>query len=120
MSVITNYIERLEQSIEHNQAILENDIREFEDLCNRGVELGNTTLWQQADKSFKRALARFGEIDQAMLVLSGPKYHGLVRRVPQRGTILAALRARYHQAYGRVQQWRRNNRWKKQPEPARR
>jgi len=117
MSALIPYIEQLEQSLERNQAIVENDIGEFEDLCSRGVELGNATVLHQADKSFKQALARFHEIDQAKLVLSRSNYHGLVRQVPQRETILAAIRARYYQAYGRVKQWRRNDRWKMPPEP---
>jgi hypothetical protein len=120
MSVLTNYVERLEQSIERNQAILENDLREFEDLCNRGVELGDATLVRQAERFFKRALARFQEIDQAKLVLCGPKYRGLVSRVPQRETILVAIRGRYYQAYGRIEQWRRKDPPEPQPEPARR
>jgi hypothetical protein len=120
MSALIPYIEQLEQSIERHQASLENDIGEFEDLCNRGVELGNATVLHQADQSFKRALARFHEIDQAKLALSGPTYHGLVRQVPQRETILAAIRARYYQAHGRVEQWRRKHRWKTPPEPAHR
>jgi len=118
MSALIPYIEQLEESIERNQAMLENDIGEFEDLCDRGIELGNATVLHQAEQSFKRALAGFQEIAQAMLVLSGPKYHGLVRQVPQRETILAAIRARYYQAHGRVEQWRRKDRWKKPPEPA--
>jgi len=120
MSALIPYIEQLEQSIERNQAILEIDIGEFEDLCNRGVELGNATVLHQADQAFKRALARFHEITQAMLALSGPRCHGLVRQVPQRETILAAIRARYYQAHGRVEEWRRKDRWKKPPEPAHR
>ena len=118
MSALIPYIEQLEQSIERHQAILETEIGTFEDLCNHGVEQGDATVLHQADNAFKRAVARFQEIAQATLVLSGPKYHGLVRHVPQRETILAAIRARYYQAYGRVEQWRRNDRWKTPPEPA--
>jgi hypothetical protein len=117
MSVITNYIERLEQSIERNQAILENDVREFEDLCNRGVELGDATVLRQAETFFKRALARFHEIDQAKLVLCGPKYRGLVGRVPQREATLLTIRGRFYQAYGRVERWRHNDPSEVRPEP---
>jgi hypothetical protein len=120
MSVLANYVERLEQSIERNQAILENDIREFEDLCDRGVELGDATVLRHAEKSFKRALARFKEIEQLKQVLRGPKYRGLVTGVAQRETILLAIRGRYYQAYGRVEQWRRNGPPEESPEPERR
>jgi hypothetical protein len=109
MSVLTNYVERLERSIERNQAILENDIREFEDLCDRGVELGDATVLRQAEMFYKRALARFKEIEQVEQVLRGPKYRGLVSRVPQRDTVLLTVRGRYQQAYGRVERWRRND-----------
>ena len=94
MSVLAHYVERLEQSMERNQAILETDIREFEDLCDRGVELGDATVLRHADKSFKRALARFQEIEQLKQVLRGPKYRGLVTGVAQRETILLAIRGR--------------------------
>jgi hypothetical protein len=40
--------------------------------------------------------------------------------VPRQETILAAIRARYYQAHGRIEQWRRKERWKKPPEPAHR
>ena len=118
MSVLTNYVERLERSIERNQAILDNDIREFEDLCNRGVELGDAAVLRQAEKFYKRAMARFKEIEQVEQVLRGPKYRGLVSRVPQRETILLNIRGRYYQAYGRVERWRRNELSEEQPEPA--
>jgi len=117
MSVLTNYVERLERSVERNQTILENDIREFEDLCSHGVEQGDATVLRQAEMSFKRALARLREIDQAKLVLCGPKYRGLVSRLPQLEPILLAVRGRYYQAYGRVEEWRRNNRSETQPKP---
>jgi len=117
MSVLTNYVERLERSVERNQAILENDIRDFEDLCNHGVEQGDATVLRQAEMSFKRALARFREIDLAKLVLCGPKYRGLVSRLPQLEPILLAIRGRYYQAYGRVEQWRRNEWSDTQPKP---
>ena len=120
MSVLAHYVERLEQSMERNQAILETDIREFEDLCDRGVELGDATVLRHADKSFKRALARFQEIEQLKQVLRGPKYRGLVTGVAQRETILLAIRGRYYQAYGRVEQWRRNDQSEERPEPVRR
>jgi hypothetical protein len=117
MSVLTNYVERLEQSIERNQAILENDIHEFEDLCDRGVELGDAAVVRQAETFFKRALARFKEIEQLKQVLRGPKYRGLVSGVAQRETILLAIRGRYYQAYGRIEQWRRNERSEAPREP---
>jgi hypothetical protein len=117
MSVLTNYVERLERSIERNQAILENDIREFEDLCNRGVELGDATVLRQVEKFFKRALARLKEIEQVEQVLRGPKYRGLVSRVPQRETVLLTIRGRYYQAYGRVERWRRNDPSEEPSEP---
>jgi len=120
MSVVTNYVERLEQSIARNQAILENDIQEFEDLCDRGVELGNAAVLRQAETFFKRALARFKEVEQVKQVLRGPKYRGLVSGVAQRETILLAIRSRYYQAHGRVEQWQRNERSGVPPEPARR
>jgi hypothetical protein len=120
MSVLTNYVERLVQSLERNQAILEKGIGEFEDLCHRGVELGNATVLYEAEELFKRALARLAEIDQAKLVLCAPKYRGLVSRLRQRETILLTIRGRYYQAYGRIEQWRRNDSREKQPEPARR
>jgi hypothetical protein len=109
MSVLTNYVERLAQNIEHNQAILENDIHEFEDLCDRGVELGDATALRQAETFFKRALARFQEIESLKQALRGPKYRGLVRGVAQQETILLAIRGRYDQAYRRIEQWRRND-----------
>jgi hypothetical protein len=117
MSVLTNYVERLERSIERNQAILENDIGEFEDLCNRGVELGDAAVLRQAEKFYKRALARFKEIEQVEQVLRGPKYRGLISRVPQRETLLLTIRGRYHQAYSRVERWRRNDPSQTQDEP---
>jgi len=117
MSVLTNYVERLERSVERNQAILENDIREFEDLCNHGVEQGDAAVLRQAEMAFKRALARFREIDQAKLVLCGPKYRGLVSRLPQLEPILLAIRGRYYEGYGRVERWRRNDRSEPQPKP---
>jgi len=120
MSVVTNYVERLEQSIARNQAILENDIQEFEDLCDRGVELGNAAVLRQAETFFKRALARFKEIEQVKQVLRGPKYRGLVSGVAQREKILLAIRSRYYQAHGRLEQWQRNERSGLPPEPARR
>jgi len=120
MSVLTNYVERLEQSIERNQAILGNDVGEFEDLCDRGVELGDATVLRQAETCFKRALARFKEIEQLKQVLRGPKYRGLVTGVAQRETILLAIRGRYYQAYGRVEQCRRNGPLGESPGPVRR
>ncbi|MGD2064729.1 MAG: hypothetical protein PVF51_14270 [Nitrospirota bacterium] len=117
MSVITNYVERLERSIERNQAILENDSHEFEDLCDRGVELGDPTLLRQAETFFKRASARFKEIEQVKQVLRGPKYRGLVSGVAEREAILLAIRGRYYQAYGRVEQWRRNDPPETRPKP---
>ncbi|MGD2062236.1 MAG: hypothetical protein PVF51_01500 [Nitrospirota bacterium] len=123
MSVLTNYVERLERSIERNQAILQNDIGEFEDLCNRGVELGDAAVLRQAEKFYKRALARFKEIEQVEQVLRGPKYRGLVSRAPQRETILLTVRGRYHQAFARVERWRNNdpqeNEGEAQPRPDR-
>jgi hypothetical protein len=115
MSVLTNYVERLERSVERNQAILANDIREFEDLCNHGVAQGDAAVLRQAEMSFKRALARFREIDQAKLVLCGPKYRGLASRLPELEPILLAIRGRYYQAYGRVEHWRRNDRSETKP-----
>jgi len=120
MSVLTNYVERLEQSIERNQAILESDICDFENLCDRGVELGDATVLRRAEMSFKRALARFKEIEQLKQILRGPKYRGLVSGVAQREPILLAIRGRYYQAYGRVEQWRRSDRSEGSPEPVQR
>jgi hypothetical protein len=108
MSVLTNYVERLERSMERNQTILENDISEFEDLCSRGNELGDIAVLRQVELYYKRALARFKEIEQVEQVLRGPKYRGLTSRVPQRETTLFATRARYHQAYGQVERRRCN------------
>jgi hypothetical protein len=115
MSVLINYVERLERSIERNQAILENDIREFEELCDRGVELGDAAVVRQAEAFFKRAFARFKEIEQAKQVLRGSKYHSLASGVAQGEAtqftieaMLLALRGRYCQAYGRLEQWRRH------------
>ena len=109
MSVLTNYVERLERSIERNQTILQNDIQEFEELCNRGVELGDAAILRQAELLYKRALARFRESEQVEQVLRGPKYRGLVSRGPGRETLLLTLRARYHQAYGLIERYRRHD-----------
>lgn len=110
MSVLTNYVERLERSIERNQTILQNDIEEFEDLCRRGVSLGDSAVLRQTEILYKRALARFREVEQVEQVLRGPKYRGLLTRGPSRETLLLALRARYHQAYGQVERYRRKDR----------
>jgi hypothetical protein len=110
MSVLTNYVERLERSIERNQTILQNEVDEFEELCSRGVELGDAAVLRQAEVVYKRALARFREIEQVEQVLRGPKYRGLVTRVPSRETLLLTIRGRYHQAFGKVEGYRRKDR----------
>lgn len=110
MSVLSNYVERLERSIERNQTILQHEVDEFEDLCNRGVEVGDAAVLRQAELVYKRALARFREIEQVEQVLRGPKYRGLVSRAPTRETLLLTVRGRYHQAFGRVERYRRKER----------
>jgi len=117
MSVLVDYVGRFERSIERNQRFLENEIQEFEDLCNGAVELGDATVLRQAETSFKRALARFHEIDQAMLVLRGPKYRSFAAGMTQREPILLAIRRRYQEAYGRVKQRRCNEPPPASPEP---
>jgi len=110
MSVLTNYVERLERSIERNQTILQHEVDEFEGLCNRGIEVGDAAVLRQAELVYKRALARFREIEQVEQVLRGPKYRGLVSRAPSRETLLLTVRGRYHQAFGRVERYRRKDR----------
>lgn len=107
MSVLTNYVERLERSIDRNQAILSNDLREFEEICQRAVEGWDTTLMHQAEKLYKRALARFREVDQVVQVLQGPRYRGLTHPVAQRESALLTLQVRYHQAFSTVERSRK-------------
>lgn len=108
MSVLTNYVERLEHSIARNLSILNGEVEEFESVCEHAVERGEATLGRQARQWYQRALARFQEIEKVEQVLRGPRYHRLTEAAPHRESTILALRARYYQTFLPVE---RQQRW---------
>ncbi len=108
MSVLTNYVERLERSIERNLSILNGEVEEFESACQHAVEREEATLGRQARQWYQRALARFQEIEKVEQVLRGPRYCRLTETAPHRESTVLALRARYYQTFlplERQQRW---------------
>ncbi len=108
MSVLANYVERLERSIERNRSVLESEAAEFENLCRAAVEGADPALLRQVRQWHRRAMARFQEIERVEQVLRGPRYRRLASAAPQREGAVLALRARYYQAYlpvERLQRW---------------
>jgi len=108
MSVLTNYVERLERSIARNLSILNGEVEEFESVCRHAVERAEATLGRQARQWYQRALARFQEIEKVEQVLRGPRYHRLTEAAPHRESTILALRARYYQTFLPVE---RQQRW---------
>ncbi|HBB40988.1 MAG: hypothetical protein COW73_05885 [Nitrospirae bacterium CG18_big_fil_WC_8_21_14_2_50_70_55] len=108
MSVLTNYVERLEHSIARNLSILTGEVAEFELLCRQVVESGDALAGRQARQGYQRALARFEEMEKVSLVLAGPRYRRLTEPAPHRESSTLALRARYYQAFLPVE---RRERW---------
>jgi len=108
MSVLTNYVERLERSITRNLSILNGEVEEFESVCQHAVERGEATLGRQARQWYQRALARFQEIEKVEQVLHGPRYRRLTEAAPHRESTILALRARYYQTFLPVE---RQQRW---------
>lgn len=108
MSVLTNYVERLEHSIARNLSILTGEVDEFEAVCQHAVERGEATLGRQARQWYQRALARFQEIEKVEQVLRGPRYRRLTESAPHRESTVLSLRARYYQTFLPVE---RQQRW---------
>ncbi len=108
MSVLSNYVERLERSIGRNLAILTGEVEEFEAICRQAVERREAHLGRQARQWYQRALARFQEMEKVEQVLHGPRYRRLTEPAPHRESTILALRARYYQAFlplERAQRW---------------
>ena len=108
MSVLSNYVERLERSIDRNLTILTGEVEEFESLCRQAVARREPHLGRQARQWYQRALARFQEMEKVEQVLHGPRYRRLTAPAPHRESTILALRARYYQAFlplERAQRW---------------
>jgi len=108
MSVLTNYVERLERSIARNLSILNGEVNEFESLCHDAVERSDGRSGRQARQWYQRALARFEEMEKVEQVLRGPRYRRLTEPAPHRESTILALRARYYQVFLPVE---RQQRW---------